>query len=692
MDFCCLFWIVDLLICGIIIFFTLYFRRNQPKSAISSWMNYRLDWKLLATLLFVIQVFFAFSLGFLDVGGQSLHNYIFQPFRWQAYVFLWEHLSSRGFWDGMVQGVSAIFRILDGDVEVFGSACSFTSMLLTAIPILGIGTLLMALLDHFPRPFLPRKEYLIFSQADDHSLILAKNMMIPLPDGKARKDRKVIFLHTEKDKLCTETLQQLTKLKARCYRYSAEDLLKIHRGLRRKKLRFFFLSQNEDESFDQLNALITSVKDNTLFLNGSLTRKRTKITNEESCGIFRQELYFLSESDVAPLLVDRLRCDMTKNGQLLPVFRHTDLRLLDRYRIVTGKLLWDTPLYENAISKTGSTNKDIHILILGFGKVGQSFFRSASAFSHIPGYNVSFTIYDNKINEHWGKLLSQAPKIKNGIKVTKKEVNIETNELIKLLQQRKTHTPFTHIILSIGSDERNIRVTKSLVRLYRKLWWTNTNVHLPSIYVNLENPVKASYLPNIFSTDCDNEALARLRPHVIGGNHDTFSEETLLNRPLWEAARKVHHELLKNPSANHPPFLTEYQRRSSISAVLFSKYHNHANTTDGKDEHIRWMRYSHSEGMQYITEQTAQKILGVLRVHRDDIAGLSPCLIEETAALDKLFENLYSNSQSNQYKFTTKDTFMVKNATAIDNFLSNKQSSLVLEPISEEQPTSTSAS
>src|SRR5699024_3662030 len=124
-----------------------------------------------------------------------------------------------------------------------------------------------------------------------------------------------------------------------------------------------------DQNFSQIIALLKSAEQDSLFCM-PLFLKNKKLREEEHCGIFRQELYLLSETASAPLLIDYLRDYLCKEkrSQRKNVFLHTELRLLDRYRTITYHLLQEKPLFETA------DNHQIRVLILGFGRVGQAFF------------------------------------------------------------------------------------------------------------------------------------------------------------------------------------------------------------------------------------------------------------------------------------------------------------------------------
>ena len=673
------------------------FKKRLQKCPYITWLRYRVDIRVLFTILLVVTVLCIFVLGsiYTNTASPSLpDNTSDSTSQAQSAVSATQQQS--GFLNRIADGVSKILNILDGDfsgfVDLFTAHKWFPTFLCFSLPILTISALILTILDFFPLRFKKREEFLIFSHTDDRSLLLAENMMKQNPEEETdsswqlRKDRKVIFLHTDKSKLSAEEQEKVNQVRGRIYPYSEVDLLRIHRGLRKRTLRFFFLSKDSDESFSRLKELIDGVAEFHLFRASK--RNYEALEAREARGIYQQELYFLSESDSSSLLVDHLRSKMSDGKVRKPVFAHTEIHLLDRYRLVTYDLLREHPLYNH--STENKESKEINILIIGFGKVGQSFYKTANAFSHIKNHTVSFTILDNKIHKHLGELLAQTPEIQEDGKPVTRNVNAESKALISKITDLSKDTPFTYIMLSVGDDDRNIRIARTLVRYYRKARWEKTVPCLPAIFVNLENAIKSQYVNDIFKLEGDPKDLTSLSPVAIGGDRTTFSEKLLLNRKVWEMAIKLHDKMnsiteennkSSNPSADDTkcenstmalkPFMTEYERRSSIAAVSYAKYHIYANSLTPEDEHNRWMRYSRSEGMRNIGPEAAKEIIEASHTHRDIVAGLTPCLVSNTR-LKGIHNDLDRKHRAVVKKpldsFSEKDSLVVKVAPKLAKF------------------------
>ncbi len=672
------------------------FKKRLQKCPYITWLRYRMDIRILSTVLLVVTVLCIFILGSIYTGtaapsipdhlldsasqGDTLDSTSENSSQSQSSVSATEE-QQIGFLDHIAGGVSKILNILDGDftgfVGPFTEHIWFPTFLCFILPILTISALILTILDFFPLWFKNREEYLIFSDTDDRSLLLAKDMMKKISEEdndsswKLRRDRKVIFLHTDKSKLSAEEREKINQVRGRVYPYSEVDLLRIHRSLRKRTLRFFFLSKDSDESFSRLKELIDGVAHFHLFQTPK--RKVKALEAQEARGIYKQEIYFLSESDSSPLLVDHLRSKMSKDKARKPIFAHTEIHLLDRYRLVTYDLLRTHPLYDHS-----TKNKIINILIIGFGKVGQSFYKTATAFSYIKNHTVSYTLVDHKVEEHWKKLLAQAPEIYEIPGSQRIPLNAESKDLTDALEEKFKDKEFTYIMVSLGDDDRNIRVARNLVRHYRKAYWQKTLSTMPAIFVNLENEIKSDYVTEIFQTDKDPEALKGLSPVVIGGDHNTFSEALLLNRKLWEMAVKLHRGM--NPQTPDS-FMTEYERRSSVAAVSYAMYHSKSPSPGIADEHERWIRYSRSEGMQKVNKACAKNMIAALKTHRDVIAGLSPCLVS-TEELGSTYTDLSAKYDAEGLvppdNFTDKDKYVVTNANILTEYWNGTRAELKL--------------
>lgn len=665
-------------------------RRIMP---ISQWIKYKMNFSTCSSILLIVAVCLAFYLGFLASFESDIHDGINNKYA-----------------TSILYGVQTVLGILDGDsekLEKLPESLSLLGWLVSwVIPILTVSTAASMLIGFIPRPLPSKKEYLIFSQLEENSLLLAENMM-QVKNKKnvsVRNDRMVIFLRIDdKDKLSPEFEKRMGKIDAKVFPYTEADLLRIHWRLKSKVLRFFFLSADTELNFSQMQALLQEAKDDMLFREqhwfGNFYKK-------ERQGVFQQELYLLSEAESAPMLIDHLRkqlsiksTDAQKECVRLPVFAHTELRLLDRYRTVMYALLQERPLYETA------DNGDIRVLILGFGKVGKSFYRAAVSLCSMMGYSTTFCIRDKDIDRQWELLELEYPHCKMGVSLDSQAMDVESLSILDIIKQAECKKePFTYIILSLGDDERNIKVASRLARYYRQKLWEQPRIGLPIICVNLENKIRSDYVSEFFKNDDPCIPL-----YVFGTDNKTFSEDMLITRSLWNAARKLHNGL-RGQDESHLVYWSEYERRSSIASAAHASYcvvsmkpymGNHSydeaykrlresvKTEMIKAEHNRWRYYSQCEGMREISRKTAKKILKEKQHHADSVAQLTPCMID-MEELEQLYYDLYPDNEKENKKrmkegkpphrtFVERDRFVVSNAGRLQAIISEKGENIELK-------------
>ena len=276
-----------------------------------------------------------------------------------------------GSWDWLFTGIQTVFDVLEGNSGDFRTALSaipvIPELLSCAVPALAVFTAARLLWHYLPHHVpLFKQEWYIFSELDANSVRMAKNI--------ARDDNLCIFLRTPRNKADTELLKELGDIHFFLYPGNeARFLLWPWRG--GHILRFFFLSENTDENFQRMQDFLLTAEKKNLFKPRSISLPD---------GQFQQELYLLSETESAPMLIDHLR-GLLKNNEC---FKNTDLRLLDRYRAISYDLLRSKPLHRHI--RDGSLN----ILVLGFGKIGREFFRTTCSLGTLHDCRTEFTLCD----------------------------------------------------------------------------------------------------------------------------------------------------------------------------------------------------------------------------------------------------------------------------------------------------------
>lgn len=478
------------------------------------------------------------------------------------------------------------------------------------VPLFTAGTVITLLWNILPHHVpMGYKQWFVFSELEPHSIHMANSLK--------DKKRLFIFLRTRRQDVPAETLDQLEDVNCWFYPKTESALLRGHRFGRKKILRFFFLSENTDGNFRRMDQFLQEIREHKLF-------KPTR--NPE--GEFQQELYLLSETESAPMLIDHLREAMTENKQRLEVFRNTECRLLDRNRAISYALLQKQPLYD--FHDENRTN----ILVLGFGRVGREFFRAASSTGIMPGRWLGFTLCDRAIEDRWAAFLQRCPEMDQPNIITK-AINAESAELEKLVSGKQYH----YIVVALGDDEVNIRVGTWLKRHYRLRHWQDDTAYQPQICVNIEDEIKSGYIRKLWKKELDWDR----ELFVFGTMPEIFSADTLLPRQLWAAAAFVHRQVMGKSTDNW----SEYERRSSMACAMHGIYHVKRSGTSmdklTEAEHHRWMAYVRSEGMRLASEEMVGKYARELYSHVDVKGHLTPCLMDGKEKLLQLYDRFREN-------------------------------------------------
>lgn len=581
---------------------------------------------------------------------------------------------------GIYEGLRVAFSIFEGDSADFrdhltGSPLAagdgFLAKLLVVlayglpviVPISALGTAITLLWNYLPHhvPIFCRKWY-IFSELDANSIRMARSLNKEL---KEKKDTGVfIFLRTRRGEQTPEILEDIRDLNYHLYpKTEARFLLWPHRRLRR--MCFFFLSEKTDENFERMQDLLNAAKDRWLFW--PLGKPRDDV--------FQQELYLLSETESAPMLIDHLR-EILKTSSC---FRNTELQLLDRFRATSYDLLRKKPLHK-FVTDDGKLN----VLILGFGRIGREFFRAACSLGILHGCTTEFTICDQQICSKLNAFLSQCPELIESVAIHPRKFDLDTASLDTLAKA----TDYHYIVVALGDDERNIRVASRLKRFYRLRHWEylahrRTADLQPQICVNIEDPIKHTYTEDLWDT----EETWDLPLHVFGGLDQVFTPNVLIPQNLWAAAQYIHRQLNDfNDSA--PLNWGEYERRSSIACAVRAEYLcdtlcgnkkraeyeqklKDANKCGLADtEHLRWMAYVRSEGLQYVDTDLVEAYYDSKHGRHVDILGkLTPCLTKNQNELSDVWIYLTTGGHADNYKgklsFRQRDEHIVELAGEI---------------------------
>lgn len=578
-----------------------------------------------------------------------------------------------GSWEWVFTGIQTVFDVLEGDSGEFRTALSalpaVPELLSCAVPALAVFAAAQLLWNYLPHHVpMGKQEWFLFSDLDANSVRMAKDL--------ACGDSLCIFLRTRRNNADTELLKELEEIPF--FLYPGDEIRFLLWPWRRRHiLRFFFLSENTDENFQRMQDFLMAAGKNDLFQPRSISLPD---------GQFQQELYLLSETESAPMLIDHLR-KMMKD---VACFRNTELRLLDRYRAINYDLLREKPLHKFATEDSG-----LNILVLGFGKIGREFFRTACSLGILHGRRTAFTLCDQQIRQKLNAFLCQCPELHSSVSFRGIELDAETDQLDALIYSQQFH----YILVALGDDERNIRIASRLKRHYRRLHWNHEARRSaghpcapdiqPQICVNIEDSIKRDYTQKLWTeaVERDNAKNWDNGLHVFGGLDQVFTQKVLMPRNLWNAARYVHRKL-HSLSPGEPLDWSEYERRSSIACAVRAEYlcdtvcgiakrteyekkHKPEDQSGFADtEHLRWMAYVRSEGLRHADTDLVDAYYDSRHGNHVDILGkLTPCLTKDQKKLNAVWMHLSKGDHAADYKdkhpFRWRDEHLVELAGQI---------------------------
>ena len=547
------------------------------------------------------------------------------------------------------ESLRVFFSVAEGDSAEFREYASFhpvvawcAGFVSICIPLLAAATAIAFLWHRLPHhvPWF-RKVWYIFSELEPNSIRMATSIHRDHPNEKS----VFIFLRTRRGQQEPDQLEDLQNLTYFFYPGTETRFLSLP-GRKNHIIRFFFLSENTDENFSRMKE----------FLDNAQQKKRFFVWKgaEVEEGRFLRELYLLSETESAPMLIDDLR----KQIENKPQFPSTEVRLLDRYRAVVYDLLRDKPLHQ-----VGSRT-EVNVLVLGFGKIGREFFRAVQSICIQEGRQMNITICDLNITQKLDAYKQQCPEAVDPAFVVPKAIDVESAEMNALVERGNFH----YILIALGDDERNIRIACWLKRYYRKKYWAGSAPQ-PQICVNIEDPIKHNYVSKLWEQSL----------HVFGGLDQVFTQKVLMPQSLWLAARWLHMEL--NQVSELPKYWDEYQRRSSLACVAHAEYHVarvgtpyaanwlHLSRKEQEriidSEHQRWMAYVQNEGMQKAEPDWAKTYYAVLGNHVDVDGRLTPCLVpaNKLVKIQKMVDEL--RGPNDNLTFRQRDELVVKSADCI---------------------------
>ena len=352
------------------------------------------------------------------------------------------------------------------------------------------------------------EEIHIFSELNDRSLALANSISEKKKDCKRRKKPLIIFADIL-DKNEEEHLDLVANAKKIGAVFFRQDISTILFNRKNRKTSFYLISDDEAEKIQHMEHIISQYRD----------VKNTK-------------LYIFSNEEESKCILDSYP-KSEKESMSLDVIRVNDIRSLIYHNLDENGIR----LFEHA-REYSAKKREIHAVIVGFGKYGKELAKALLWYTQLPGYRLKMTVLDENedAEDHFRAM---CPEIIVGEPYQKEndmryEIHFEcckagTESFYQILSKL---SPITHVFVSLGEDRLNLSVslgTRSRLAKLRQ-------------YPDVETVIYDSSLKKHVGIDWKKEPSRSEKPpyeelcniHIIGDLESFYSYETLVDSDLLD--------------------------------------------------------------------------------------------------------------------------------------------------------------
>ncbi len=440
------------------------------------------------------------------------------------------------------------------------------------------------------------REIYVFTNINDRSLTLAEDIR------RGHKNSTIVFTNAG-DFDTDEGYEQEERVKAIhaiCFKKDVAAI-RFHRHSARKPLYFFAIDDKESETLDQAVMLIEQYRD----------RENT-------------HLYVFStgvESELVLAAADK---------GVMRVRRVNEVRsLVDRLLYDEGEKLFETAL------PTDDGTKRICAMIVGMGGHGTEMTKALAWFGQMDGYRIEIHGFDRDPLAK-DRFTIKAPELMspkyNGVQLegeAQYTIAIHAGmdvDSVAFAQAVQAFSHTTYVLVSLGSDERNIQTAIYLRMLFERL-----HVH-PVIDAIVQNSQQKEALDGI----CNYRGQA-YDIRFIGDLKSSFSEKVILHSKLEEEALARHLKWGREDEF----WAYEYNYRSSTASAIHRKARiacgilgaekAEEDLTEEEQltievlEHRRWNAYMRAEGYVFSGSKDKASRNDLGKMHHDlvDYASLS---------------------------------------------------------------------
>ena len=429
------------------------------------------------------------------------------------------------------------------------------------------------------------RDLYIFSELSEKSLALAEDLK------KNHPDAAIVFADVSAEEQEGEFIESAKDLGGICFRKNITGI-NLYMHSRNKPITLFLIGKDET---------------NNINLSLKLIETRQDLDNVS--------MYVFSTRVEGEILLTR-----ANKGKIR-------IHRVDEVRSLIYNMLYEDgcSLFENAVPDGNS--KKITAVIVGMGQHGAEMLKALTWYCQIDGYTVNIHAFEkDPLAED--RLIAECPELMseayNG-KVIPGEaqytitvhpgMDVTTNTFV---QEIRKITDVTYVLVSLGTDEMNIRTAVDLRKIFERM---RVKPVIQAIVYNTEERKALEGITNYRGQPYDVD--------FIGDLQTMYSEKVILSSELEQKALAIHMKWGKEEEF----WQYEYNYRSSIASAIQQKAREACGipgatkkeedlTPDERRavesvEHRRWNAYMRSEGYIFSgsKEKSSRNDLG--KMHHD---------------------------------------------------------------------------
>ena len=199
------------------------------------------------------------------------------------------------------------------------------------------------------------------------------------------------------------------------------------------------------------------------------------------------------------------------------------IRVINLHRLIAEKLLNEKPLYIGYEEMALNSAKDpLHILIIGFGSLGQEIAVQAMERSHfINSKKILISVFDkdiDKVKKSWYQSYPKSDKVAD---ITFQALDVETSHMEETVAG--TSQKITHIFFCLNSDFRDMIEGIEIAKKYPEI----------PIFIKMTKEVQVSKW-------LDKNEQVYKNVHLFGNIESILNDKFIINEELETIAKKIH--------------------------------------------------------------------------------------------------------------------------------------------------------